>query len=61
MICSECQISGELKVFHTFQYYYCKSCKKEINLKDAPKYELPVESQFHIDDDLTIKDLLLTS
>lgn len=32
MKCS-CGELGELKVFNTFEFYYCKKCKKEIESK----------------------------
>lgn len=38
MICSKCKKSGELKTFQTFQYFYCKQCKEEIELEEAPKF-----------------------
>lgn len=33
MICTKCKTEGELKVFNSFQYYYCKVCKEEVNLE----------------------------
>lgn len=34
MICQKCKSNGELKVFATFQYYYCNTCKDEIKLEE---------------------------
>jgi len=35
MICSKCNTAGELKVFSTFSYYYCTTCKDEIKLEEV--------------------------
>jgi hypothetical protein len=43
MVCSKCNNSGELKVFSTFQYYYCHSCKDEIGL--SPSSPAPASSE----------------
>lgn len=38
MIC-KCGTDAELKVFSTFQYYYCGKCKDEVRATPALKYE----------------------
>ena len=38
MICTKCEQEGELKVFDTFEYYYCHSCKDEIKLAEVESY-----------------------
>ena len=47
MVCSKCNNTGELKVFNTFQYYYCHTCKEEILLEEPPasfrSKELPIQ------------------
>lgn len=35
----KCGEEAELKVFNTFEYYYCKKCKKEITTEEPPKKE----------------------
>jgi hypothetical protein len=45
-----CGEHGELKVFNTFQYYYCKKCKKEIEDKDFPEEKDEKDSKNLLDD-----------
>jgi hypothetical protein len=37
--CDSCNTTAEQKVFNTFSYYYCSTCKKEVSHK-APKKEI---------------------
>lgn len=34
MVCPKCKQDAELKVFQTFQFYYCKKCKEEVKLEE---------------------------
>ena len=42
----KCGEQGELKVFNTFQYYFCTKCKKEIEFEDFPKKGDEVDDPF---------------
>jgi hypothetical protein len=58
-----CGEHGELKVFNTFQYYYCKKCKKEIEDKDFPEEKDEKDSKNLLDDfflDFSTKPLTIT-
>lgn len=45
MICQVCGCEGELKVFSTFSYYYCGTCKDELRAMEPPT---PTSSETHV-------------
>jgi hypothetical protein len=44
MICTHCNQDAELKVFSTFQYYYCHQCKDEVRA-EAPSTQDEVRAE----------------
>jgi hypothetical protein len=44
MNCHKCKAKGKLVSFNTFEYYYCNSCKIEIEPTEPPpvKYRAPM-------------------
>lgn len=57
MICQNCEETAELKTFDTFQYFYCSTCRKEVELSVVIPYSPPIESPGYIDFDLTYRPL----
>lgn len=45
----KCGEQAELKIFNTFQYYYCNKCKAEIEIEE-PKKEEENPNNFGLDD-----------
>lgn len=48
MHCEKCKQKAELKVFSTFQYWYCTECKLEVK-EDHGNTELDIENHTELE------------
>lgn len=53
MICTKCYCLGVYHKYHSFEYYYCSTCKEEISLEVETK-ALGIDPQLDLWDDIQL-------